>query len=104
MNRICRFQARFVIAVATLWRKLRVLRPIKIGKRPRYNIALLEIFRPCKWLEQSSAHNLEALLGCGGSPRRFHATDHVTQSVERFPSAHPSYFRVIRLRMRRRAG
>ena len=100
MDGIRRLDAFFVIAVAALGRELRLIGPVEIRECARHHVAVLELRCIGHRLEQAPPHNLEALLGTGRPPGRFHPANDVAQPLKRLASALAADLHIVRLRMR----
>ena len=101
MDRIGGLEPLLIVRIAALGRKLRLLGTVEVGKGPRHYIAVLELRRIGQRLEEAPPHDLEAFLGTGRPPRRFHPAHHVAQPVERLPTALATHLHIVGLGVRR---
>src|SRR6267378_7681572 len=104
MDRICRLDPFLVVRVVALGRKLDMLSSIKVSKSPCNHITFLELRGLRHRLEQPATHDLEPFFGAGRTPGRFHAANHIAQSVKRFAPTLTTNFDIIGPGMWRPSG
>src|SRR5258708_805547 len=87
MDGIGGLQATLVISLPTVGWKLLRLGTVQVGEGPGDSIAGSEILLLGNRLEETPTHDLETLLGAGGSPRGLETTERVAQAHDGFASA-----------------
>jgi hypothetical protein len=87
MHRVGRSQPSFVVSLAALgWEFLR-LAPIQLGEGVNDGIALRKKHRLRNRLEESAAHDLEALFGSCWPPGRFDPAHNIPEALKGCASA-----------------
>src|SRR6266480_3081323 len=79
MDGIGGLQAALVVPLPTVGWKLLRLGTVQVGEGPGDSIAGGEVLLLGDRLEETPAHDLETLLGTGGSPRGLQAAKRITQ-------------------------
>ena len=81
MDGIRHLQALLVVRIPTFRWEFLMLRPVEVVEGARDVVSRLELLWVQERFEEPSAHDFEAFLGAGRSPRGLHTPDDVPQSL-----------------------
>jgi len=87
MDGIGGLQAALVVSLSRVGWKLLRLSTVQVGEGPGDSIAGSEVLLLGNRLEETPTHDLETLLGAGGSPRGLETTKRVAQAHDGFASS-----------------